>query len=241
MSERSERVLKALVLLGLGHFLYAKLMDGTLLFYINRRFAWLTFLAALALTALSVVTFRAAAATKNHDHHRHRVTWGTLLLVALPAILGTLIPPVPLGSDALANRSVTTTGLGGAGTGTTTTLVSVPTERDLLDWLQAFGSDPDPAAFAGQEAALIGFVYRDERCHDDQFMLSRFVITCCVADATAVGMVVRWPDAPELAADEWVEVHGTFEAGQFGGETIPVLAADRVRPTEMPNQPYLYP
>lgn len=239
MSEQSGRALKALVLLGLGQFLYAKFSNGTLLFYINRRFAWLTFLAAVTLTALGAVTFRAVATARKHDHHR--ITWGTLLLVALPAILGTLIPPVPLGSDALSNRSVTTTGLGGAGTATITTLVSAPTERDLLDWLQAFGSDPDPAGFAGQEATLVGFVYRDERCHDDQFMLSRFVITCCVADATAVGMVVRWPDASELADDEWVKVHGAFGAGQFDGETIPVLAADRVTPTGMPNQPYLYP
>lgn len=241
MSERSERALKALVLLGLGQFLYAKFRDGTLLFYINRRFAWLTFLAAMALTAMSVVTFRVTAAAQNHSGHQHRITWGTLLLVALPAILGTLIPPVPLGSDALSNRSVATTGLGTAEAGTTTTLTSAPAERNLLDWLQSFGSDPDPARFAGQETTLVGFVYQDERCGDDQFMLSRFVITCCVADATAVGMVVRWPDASELADDEWVKVHGAFEAGQFDGKTIPVMAADQVTPTEMPYQPYLYP
>jgi hypothetical protein len=49
----------------------------------------------------------------------------------------------------------------------------------------------DPAAFIGQEARLIGFVYRDDRFNGDEFMISRFVISCCAADAAPLGLVVR--------------------------------------------------
>jgi uncharacterized repeat protein (TIGR03943 family) len=237
LSNRLGRSFKSLVLLILGLFLYSRFSNGTLLFYINRRFIGLTFLAAIVLVTLAAVY--ATAAAKQHDDHEHRVGWGTLLLLTLPAILGTLIPPAPLDSGALANRNVTMTGLGPAET--TTTLTSAPAERDLLDWLQAFDDAPDATALVGQEATLVGFVHREEFLEEDQFMLSRFVVVCCVADAVPVGMIVRWPGAGDLAAGEWVEVRGAFEAIPLGEGVFPILVAEQVTPTEMPYQPYLYP
>jgi uncharacterized membrane protein YcgQ (UPF0703/DUF1980 family) len=62
-----------------------------------------------------------------------------------------------------------------------------------------------------------------------------------VADAVPVGLPVRWPGAADLDGDQWVEVHGMFEIGEYNGETMPILVADRVTPTERPDQPYLYP
>lgn len=236
MSRRLARSLKSLVLFGLGLFLYGRFNNGTLLFYINQRFVGLTFLTAIALIMLGAVYATAAAQPRNG--HEHRVGWGTLLLVALPAILGTLVPPAPLDSGALTNRDVAMNGLGSPGT--TTTLTSAPAERDLLDWLQTFDDVPDPTTFVGQEVTLVGFVHREEFLREDQFLLSRFVIVCCVADAVPVGMIVHWPRAGNLAAGEWVEVQGRFEVIPLES-TLPVLLADRVTPTEMPYQPYLYP
>jgi uncharacterized repeat protein (TIGR03943 family) len=230
-----------LVLLGLGYFLCAKLRNGTLLLYINRRFIWLTFLAALALITLSGSIVWTKPRQGECTSHRHGTSWATLLIMILPVALGTLVPPVPLGADALTNRTAAMTNLSVAETLTTTRLVSAPPERDLLDWLQAFSSDTDPNTFVGQEVTLVGFVHQDERLNGDYFLLSRFVIVCCVADAIPVGMIVHWPDAAALDADKWVEVHGTFEVGEFDGQTTPFLVAERVTPTEMPYQPYLYP
>jgi uncharacterized repeat protein (TIGR03943 family) len=237
LSNRLSNSLKALVLLGLGLFLYARFSDGTLFFYVNPRFAGLTFLASMALIALSAA--RSTAVARQRRDHSHQAGWGTLLLVALPVVLGMLVPPAPLGAAALANRNVTTTGLSAAGT--TTTLVSAPAERDLLDWLRAFDDAPDPAVLVGQRATLVGFVHHEEFLEEDQFMLSRFVIVCCVADAVPVGMIVRWPGAADLAAGEWVEVQGAFEVTPLDKGVLPVLVADQVTPTGMPDQPYLYP
>jgi uncharacterized repeat protein (TIGR03943 family) len=114
-------------------------------------------------------------------------------------------------------------------------------DKNILDWLIAFQRTPDPQAFAGQTARLIGFVYRDERFESDAFMLSRFVVSCCVADASAVGVIVRSPQAEALPADQWVEVSGHFEPGQFANRPTPILIADVITKTTQPNQPYLYP
>jgi putative membrane protein len=117
-------------------------------------------------------------------------------------------------------------------------LTRAAAERNILDWLRAFGAADDPSAFAGQEATVVGFVYRDESFDAQQFMVSRFVVSCCVADATVLGLIVSWPDSLDLPLDTWVEVHGAFQADQ---QATPVLVADRVTPTAPPNQPYLYP
>jgi putative membrane protein len=239
MSGWFSRVWKVLLLYGLGAFICARFGDGTLLFYVNQRFVPLIFLAALVLIVLSTVSIWFLFDTSKHGHRR--IGWSGLALMALPVILGVLVAPTPLGGGALVNRRVTTVGLGGVSDGTTTVLKVDPGKRNVLDWVQAFSQAPDAAVFTGQEATLVGFVYRDEGCDDDHFLLSRFVIVCCVADAVPVGLPVRWPGAADLAGDQWVEVHGTFEVSEYGGETMPILVADRVTPTERPAQPYLYP
>jgi uncharacterized repeat protein (TIGR03943 family) len=177
----------------------------------------------------------------NHDHahHVHAFSWGGVLLIGLLIALGLLVPPKPLGAAAMGNREVN------MGTLVSTQGNSVmPTragEKNILDWLIAFQNTPDPAAFTNQPAHLIGFVYRDDRFSRDDFMLSRFVVSCCVADATAIGLIVRSPLAASLPGDQWVEVSGHFEPGEFSGKPTPILVTEAITRTTPPNQPYLYP
>jgi uncharacterized repeat protein (TIGR03943 family) len=114
-------------------------------------------------------------------------------------------------------------------------------DKNILDWLIEFRTTSDPASFTGQEARLIGFVYRDDRFDGETFMVSRFVLSCCAADAAPLGLLVRWPESSALAADQWVEVSGRFEPGQFDGEPMPILIAEKITATTVPDQPYLYP
>ena len=114
-------------------------------------------------------------------------------------------------------------------------------EKNILDWLIEFRSTSNPAAFNEQEAHLVGFVYRDDRFAADTFMVSRFVLSCCAADAAPLGLMVRWPESSTLTADQWVEVTGHFEPGEFDGEPMPILIAEKITPTTVPDQPYLYP
>jgi uncharacterized repeat protein (TIGR03943 family) len=164
-------------------------------------------------------------------------------LVALPILLGVLVPPQPLGAAALSNREVNVTLQGSAlPAAVRAAAEKAATEKNVLDWGHTFAASGNPAQeFAGEHAKVTGFVFRDERFGANQFMVTRFVVSCCVADANVAGMVVTWPQAGELPADQWVEVAGTLQAGTLDGETLPVLAAASVTPVDMPQQPYLYP
>jgi uncharacterized repeat protein (TIGR03943 family) len=247
---------KALALIGLGLFLYSRIYNGTLFYYISERFAWLTLFAAIGLIVVGAsYRYRAGQSyppdetEPEHDHHHDHaghqhgsLSWGGLLLVALPVILGLLIPPKPLGAAAMSNREISVGSVNSTTAPQTSQVISRPAvEKNVLDWLIDFRLAQDPAAFADQEARVIGFVYQDERFGGGQFMVSRFVLSCCAADAAPLGLVVHWPETTALTNDQWVEVSGRFQPGEFNGEAMPILIADKVTPTEVPEQPYLYP
>ncbi len=250
---RFQTAVKALVLLALAVFLYTRLADGTLFFYINQRFMVYTILAVVGLVLVAIsyrTALRRTNEVHNHgdhgeeEHSHHSLTWAGLALVVLPMVLGILIPPQPLGAAALENReiNVTTQPRNVLPAAVRAAAQKNAADRNLLDWLNAFTASSDPVQeYTGQPVDVIGFVYHDERLADDEVLISRFIVSCCVADANVAGMIVRWPGAAELAADQWVEVSGMLEPGQFDGQKVPTLAAQSVTPVEVPQQPYLYP
>lgn len=266
---RVQTSLKALLLLGLGFFLFTRLTGGTLYFYISERFGWLTLVAALGLFLLGI-SYRTgrhnaeaeAVAGCEHDHadghpghdhsdhdhsghdhpgHDHAIGWGGLLIVALPILFGLLIPPRPLGSTALAAREMNVSGVPSAlPAAVQGATAKADTERSVLDWVLDFqASGRDGENFAGRSADVMGFVHREADDPADAFWLTRYVVGCCVVDAVPVGLRVVWPDAPALEADSWVRVGGQLV--ESTDAIAPWLEAQSVVVVPPPNQPYLYP
>lgn len=257
---------KPFLLFALALFLCRHLVDGTILFYINRSFVRLIWLAVVILFVV-VISYWVSHTSRLHTH---RLTWRMVGFILLPILLGGLVPPQPLGTAALSNRNInakpqtalrlfTASSRSSPSSSRTnaarqrafalhrtrtlpTRDVREVTEQHsptLLDWVLDFGENPDPAAFNGQQADLTGFVYRRAGLPPDTWFLSRFIITCCVADAMAVGLVVRAPDVA-VVDDMWVQVRGHFVVEIIDNEQAPVLVADSVLPIDPPAQPYLY-
>ncbi len=252
MTARASNRYKALILIFMALFFAEKYVSGKLYYYIGPRFSWLAIVAValfiMLAGAYNLVEKRQPDEVDHHDDHEghdhshpeeKQPIW-PLLLVALPLALGVVIPARPLGASAVANRGVSTD-IGLAADSRDTRLSIVASERNILDWVREMNTDPNPSALNGQEASIVGFVYRDPRFDGNQFLVARFTITCCVADALAIGVVVNSNQASRFAADSWVEVHGTFQQGDLDGDAMPVLLADEITPVQAPEQPYLYP
>lgn len=248
-----KNLVKVILLVSLGLFLLSRYLNGSLSYYIHPRFNVLTVLTAIGLVGVAIAygrhhflagqTGHEHQGPEHHDHdHSHDLSWAGLLLLAIPVVLGIIVQPRPLGASALTNREFSVGSLSSARApeGSYFTTIATAGERNIMDWLYAFQSARDPGDFDGEEAHVIGFVYRDDRFDAGTFMVSRFTVSCCVADAAPVGLIVRWPQTLELAGDTWVEVAGHFESGRFGDTVMPILIADSVVITDPPAQPYLY-
>ena len=233
--------------MGLAAVLAIRHLDGSLGYYINLRYGWLTVVAIACLAVLGVVVLAAGLRpVRGAPDTRVPLPRLGVALLALPVALA-LIPPRPLGTDAMATRALqlgsvpASAGLAGIAEAA---WADDGGPRTVLDWLvlfhQAETGATDLNRFAGESARVRGFVYRDERFPTGTFMVSRFLLSCCVADAAPIGLAVRWPDAEFLDDDAWVWVNGEFAIETFLDERVPVLVAMEVTPAEQPPQPYLY-
>lgn len=236
--------LKAGLLLGLGLYFVYNIISGNLTNYINVRFAWLSVVAAalfLLIGGYSAYHLLRHHSGGDHDHHHSHapVSWGALLVVAIPLVLGTLIPSRPLGVEAvggdlgLSSASVTAN--------SATTFTVNPENRNVLDWLRVINSAEDYSAVNGQPADVLGFVYTEPTMGENQFMVARFTISCCVADASAIGLPTYWAEAGTLEQGQWVRARGTMQVSAFRSDETPVLQATSVELVEQPEHPYLYP
>jgi len=103
---------------------------------------------------------------------------------------------------------------------------------------------------------MTGFVYKDPGLGKNQFVITRFVIVCCLLDTVPIGIIAESPDASDLKADTWVEAEGvmkmlnTFSAADkieplsnFHGPNtdIPYFVITSLKKVPVPKDPYLYP
>ena len=99
------RLLAAVVLYGIVAILLHRLLTGTLVYYINPRYEWLTWVAVAGLGAMALALTGTAWRRGRDSRRLHgmQVGWSALAVLALPVALG-MAPEQPLGSAALGNR-----------------------------------------------------------------------------------------------------------------------------------------
>lgn len=229
---------KTIILLGMGLYFSWLLISGNLAFYINQRFAWLVVVGAVIFILLALVNIYSGLRAGDGCQHQHfQIGWDILLIVSLPLLLALIVPARSLGIEAVSGGI----SLSPVGVASQSAFQRSPLDRNILDWLREFERAASPAAFNGTAADVIGFVYREPGFAQDSFMLSRFTMSCCVADAFPIGMPVSAPESSDFAAGVWLRARGVLRAADFDGDFLPVLFADSLEPIPEPRQPYLYP
>jgi len=245
--------LQMVLLIGLGAMLVVKVATGRILLYVNGVYTRLILAAGIAFIVLGYIAGLRWLAERRDTGHRHRPdddhahATGRIealgyAVIAIPLLLGLLVPAHPLGSSAVASRS------NGAGSGPNANsrlkaISELDTASDrwtLLDWTAAITQTPDARTLVGKPVSLVGFVAAgDGGLGPGYFTVARFVIVCCVADGNAVTLPVKGD--PSLKRDTWVHVTGTLVTGTVDGKAAPYIAATAVEIVPQPSQPYLYP
>jgi uncharacterized repeat protein (TIGR03943 family) len=162
-----------------------------------------------------------------------------ILLTA--AVLAFFIPPRIFTSQIALERGVTDTLLMTRSQPREFKIAKRPEERTLIDWIRTLNVYPEPDAYTGQKAKIEGFVIHSPQLPDDYLLISRFIITCCAADAYPVGLPVKLTSSrTSFAPDTWLNVEGEMITETLANKRQLVIKANSLTPIPEPKNPYDY-
>jgi putative membrane protein len=95
--------------------------------------------------------------------------------------------------------------------------------------------------FKGRKISLKGFVYKEEGFQENQLVLSRFLITHCVADASIIGFLSEFEGATNVDQDTWIEATGVLDTTTYNGLELPIIKITEWKEISEPKEPYIYP
>ncbi|MGH2710358.1 MAG: TIGR03943 family putative permease subunit [Actinomycetota bacterium] len=212
-----------------GLFWFLILSDRTSL-YLSSRTAWVVPVGAIALTIAAIGRLANARTLKPAALPR-RTAWA-VGFVLLPVVAILALPPAALGSYAASRRSLATgivTSAPSLEAGGQVTLASVAAAGWSEDARRSLVNR------AGSPVTFEGIVALRDGQAANEFMLTRYIISCCVADAISVQVRVVGAPPGKFEEDDWVRVSGSFYP--VGQEVV--VAATEVEPIPQPDHPYL--
>jgi len=202
-------------------------VDGRLDLLLRAAFHPLVLVAGLALLLIALLQLVLGWKQRQADGERAglRRDRRQALFSGAIAILLLTFPPAPSFADLARQRPPDDTAA------ESLSFVLPPAQRSLTDWVRLLRQQPDPQLHAGDPVRISGFVLP---VPGQQPQLARLLVRCCLADATPVGLPVRWPSsAPPPAADTWLAIEGRMQAD---GDNL-VVVPERIRPIPRPARP----
>lgn len=215
---------------GLFWFLIA---SGRTSLYLSSRTDWIVPVGAVILTIAAGGRF--ASARSPHEERLSSSEAWAMGIIVLPVVVVLALPPASLSSFAASRRST----FASAGFSTSAEDVAEG-DLSLADVAGALRSSEAMDALvsrAGSEVDFTGFVTRDSGMGADEFVLTRFLISCCVADALSVEVRVVGAPPGRFDQDDWVRVSGKIYP--VGGDVI--VDAASIEAVKRPKKPYLNP
>lgn len=245
------RFLPSIILAGYGIFILSLFVRHIMTWYINPGYVAPTTLAGAVLIGLAATRLikGPSAACADEDRCNGECSsgessprvWGYAAL-ALPLLLALVFPPRGLASFSAAQRGPQIVGMS-AIHGSTIKRVSLSVDTrsfTMMDWVGALSADPNPKDYLGKPVSVTGMVLHDPgSVPSGDVMVLRYLVTCCIADARPVGLIVRDTSHGALKDNQWVTVTGTMAQDSTGGQKVAVVAPKQITVVKSGN-PYIY-
>jgi uncharacterized repeat protein (TIGR03943 family) len=223
------------LLRGLGILAWALFFDylwlaGKASTYVGPRTTWVVTFGAITLTLVALV-YLASTISRRPGTPLTAAEVGRLGVIVAPLLLAVMVPAVSLGAQAVGQKRTAD------GATSLARLGDYDGEIRLYE-LAAAAFDKNWAAQRGIKAGLKvqfdGFVSRAAR--NGQVEVSRFMATCCAADAVPYSVQVKQPaDALDFKTNQWVLVRGTVTDDP---KRTFVITADKIEAADRPSNPY---
>jgi putative membrane protein len=225
------RLAGAVVLAAWATAFWFLLVTGRDALYLSTRTEWVVPVAAARLTAATIGRLASARSTGPEPLDRRELAIVVAMIV--PVILLTSLPAATLGSYSAGTRAAVSGSRFSASPADVAmgelTLVDVAAAQTTPEGERAL------AERAGETVTFVGFVARYGSADADEFMLTRYIVSCCVADATVASVRVVNVTPGRFEENDWVEVTGAIYP--IGREVI--VDATAVRAVPRPDRPYL--
>lgn len=164
--------------------------------------------------------------------------WSSVLLT-ITAILGLVITPQVFASQTAIQRGVTESISLTRAQPQSFESPKNPAERTLIEWVRTLNVYPEPDAYTNQAVKVKGFAVHPSDLPPQYLMISRFIITCCAADAYPVGLPVKLKEnRTSYPIDSWFEVEGKMITETFNGRRQLTIEASSLKNIPKPKNPY---
>lgn len=218
---------------------------GKLSILIHRDYFWLVIAGGIGLSIVSSLKALELLRKRSDIPDTRHITifppgFSSALLL-LTAILGLVITPRVFASQTALQRGVTDV-LQATRSQPQAFRSSIRSEeRTLIDWIRTLNVYPEPDAYSGQKVKVQGFAIHPPELPPEYLLLSRFVITCCAADAYPVGLPVKLTQNRQAyPQDTWLEVEGQMITQNLQNKRQLTIQASNLRPIQEPKNPYEY-
>ncbi|WP_028400003.1 TIGR03943 family putative permease subunit [Ectobacillus panaciterrae] len=111
-------------------------------------------------------------------------------------------------------------------------------DDNYISAMDVIGQDVE--GFAGKQISFTGFVHREEDLGKDKIVIARYGITCCVADASVLGMLAVGLNTSSLQEGEWIQVTGTLGKTTYIDTLLPIVQLQKIEKVAAPKTQYVY-
>lgn len=240
---RQSKLLDVLVLLAWSLVLFRYWITGKLFLLLHPDYMWLANGAAVVLLVMAAFKlFQKQTIARDTAGHTTllppQVSSFILLAVAVVALIYT---PQAFASDTAIQRGISDSLTLTRSQPQRFVRQTASEDRTVIDWVRTLNVYPEPDAYTGQSVKVSGFVIHPDNWPEGYLMLSRFVLTCCAADAYPVGLPVQLAVSRQAyAPDTWLEVEGKMITATIGGQRQLTIEPTKLETIPEPRNPYEY-
>jgi uncharacterized repeat protein (TIGR03943 family) len=241
----------------LAAFLVFSYFAGRVKYFLAPEFQWLPPATSVALVAMAGARLRShLKGSPACQCHEDGVWEPPPLLCAgvlvVPVILAVAIDPTSFSSEGRKKRAIRlpprhprlerairwVLGTQSTGQADAAAPFALPREPTILDLLTAAG-EGHADRLEGRFVTVLGQCDPAPGSADGRFDLYRLVVTCCIADATAVAIEVAPASPVAIEPGAWVRVGGIVKFDSPLDPGLPVLHAATISTIAEPAEPYL--
>lgn len=96
-------------------------------------------------------------------------------------------------------------------------------------------------SYDGYRIRIKGFIFKNpEFMKENEFMISRLLMTCCVADVAPGGIISVYEETPSLGSGDWYTLEGRLQMEKRTGYFVPRILVDSLEAAD-PVDGYAYP